>query len=317
MGDPVMRSRRVYVALIVAVLLAPGGCGRKTAEPAGQETPTLDVTSWTDKTELFMEYPPLVTGQAARFAVHLTTLQDFKALNAGKPSVTFTPEAGGAATVFAGTPPLRPGAFRVEGVAPKPGRYRWVLDVDAPGLTDKHDLGLVTVYADEKTAFAEADKKPGEDPAAISYLKEQQWTNEFATTPVREVELRSSLKVPASIEPLAGGDAVVAAPAAGRFAAAALPTIGTSVGAGQVLGRLEPRLSTNEDRATLAGDVAQAQVASDAARAELARAERLLGERAVPARRVEDASRAVATAEARLKAAQARLQQRDDTLRGG
>ena len=25
--------------------------------------PTLDVTDWTDKTELFMEYPPLVAGQ--------------------------------------------------------------------------------------------------------------------------------------------------------------------------------------------------------------------------------------------------------------
>ena len=31
--------------------------------------PTLDVTHWTDKTELFMEYPPLVTGRSALFAV--------------------------------------------------------------------------------------------------------------------------------------------------------------------------------------------------------------------------------------------------------
>src|SRR5215213_2367111 len=212
MGDPVMRSRRVYVALIVAVLLAPGGCGRKTAEPAGQETPTLDVTSWTDKTELFMEYPPLVAGQSARFAVHLTTLRDFKALNAGKPSVTFTPEAGGAATVFGGTAPLRPGAFRVEGVPPAPGRYRWVLTVDAPGLNDRHDLGVVTVFADQKTAFTEAEKQPAGEGAAISYLKEQQWTNAFATTAVQEVELRTSIRVPASIEPITGGEAVVAAP---------------------------------------------------------------------------------------------------------
>ena len=63
--------------------------------------------------------------------------------------------------------------------------------------------------------------------------------------------------------------------------------------------------------------MAQAQVAVDAARAELTRAERLLADRAVPARRVEDARRALATAEARLQAAQARLQQRDETLRGG
>ena len=36
--------------------------------------PTLDVTSWTDKSELFMEHPPLVAGQTVRFAVHLTKL---------------------------------------------------------------------------------------------------------------------------------------------------------------------------------------------------------------------------------------------------
>jgi cobalt-zinc-cadmium efflux system membrane fusion protein len=253
MGDSVMYARTFVTAGVIAALLTSAGCRRKGAESQEHETPTLDVTSWTDKSELFMEYPPLVSGQSARFAVHLTKLQDFKALNEGKPSVTFTPEGGGAATVFAGTAPLRPGAFRVEGTPPAPGRYRWVLNVDAPSLTDKHDLGVITVFADEKAAFAEAKKQPADDPSAIAYLKEQQWTNEFATTPVREAELRTSVRVPASIEPLTGGEAMVSAPAAGRLAAASLPTIGTIVRAGQVLGRLEPRLSSNEDRAVLEG----------------------------------------------------------------
>ena len=88
--------------------------------------------------------------------------------------------------------------------------------------------------------------------------------------------------------------------------------------AGQALGRLEPRLADGgDDRATLAAAVAEAQAALDGAKAEQARAERLLAERAVPARRVEDARRAVAVAEARLSAAQARLAQRDEVLRSG
>ena len=189
--------------------------------------------------------------------------------------------------------------------------------IDAPGLTDRHDLGTVTVFPDEASAKAEAEKRPADDPAAIAYLKEQQWTNEFATAPVREAELRTSIRVPASIEPLSGGEAVVAAPASGRFAADSLVAIGTTVRSGQPLGRLEPRLTGTDDHATLASDVAQAQVALDGARAEQARAERLLADRAVPARRVEDARRAVATAEARLRAADARLAQRDETLRSG
>jgi hypothetical protein len=45
--------------------------------------------------ELYMEYPPLVAQQNARFAVHLTRLGDFKALNDGRPSLEFTPDRSG------------------------------------------------------------------------------------------------------------------------------------------------------------------------------------------------------------------------------
>ena len=55
----------------------------------------------------------------------------------------------------------------------------------------------------------------------------------------------------------------------------------------------------------------------EAARVEQARAERLLGEQAVPARRVDEARRAATIADARLRAAEARLAQRDETLRTG
>jgi RND family efflux transporter MFP subunit len=292
------------------------GCGRRE-DAAKAEPPTLSVTNWTDKTELFMEYPPLVAGHSARFAVHLTTLHDFKALNAGRPSAEFVPQRGGATTVFAGTDPLRPGAFRVEGVSPAPGTYRWALLVDAPGLKDRHDLGTVTIFADEAAALADAEQRQADDPSAFAYLKEQQWTNAFATAHVREAELRTSIRVPASIEPLTGGEAVVGAPAAGRFMADSLPSVGATLRAGQTLGRLEPRLATGEDRATLVAEVTQAQVALAGARAELGRAERLLAERAVPARRVEDARRGVEAGDARLRAAEARVAQRDETLRGG
>src|SRR5262245_44121480 len=56
-------------------------------DPAPVEPPSSNVTSWTDKTELYMEYPPLVTGETVRFAVHLTRMADFGALNAGRPSI--------------------------------------------------------------------------------------------------------------------------------------------------------------------------------------------------------------------------------------
>lgn len=305
--------RLVSASLVATVMLA--GCSRPKPT-AKTEPPTLNVTNWTETTELYMEYPPLVTGRTALFAVHLTKLDDFRPLNAGRPRIEFTPEPG-APTVLPGSEPSRPGAFRVEGTPPTAGTYRWALIIDAPNLSDRHDLGTVTIFDDEATADADAAKRPVDDPASIAYLKEQQWTNEFATSLVREVDVRSAIRVPATIETISGGEAIVAAPAAGRFVAQSLAPIGSIVRAGDTLGRLEPRLSNGGDRATLVAEVAEAQAAIDAARAEQSRAERLLADRAIPARRLEDAQRSLVVATARLRAAEARLAQRDETLGAG
>ena len=317
-----MTTQRTHVPLsALALIMSAGiwlpGCGRPAATPAATtETATLNLTDWTPKTELYMEYPPLVAGRPVRFAVHLTKLDDFQALNAGVPSIEFT-SAVGSKTVLRGNPPSRPGAFRVDGTLPAAGAYRWALLVDASALVDRHELGAVTVFPDEASARADAEKRAPDDPAAIAYLKEQQWTNEFGTALVKPAQLRTAIRAPATIEPISGGEAVVSAPASGRFLAAELVSIGANVRAGQTLGRLEPRLNSADDRATLAAELTQAQIALDAARAEQTRAERLLADRAVPARRVEEAQRAVAGADARVRAAQARLAQRDETLKSG
>ena len=74
-----MTMRHVMTAMLATALLT--GCNRG-ATPAAEteaELPTLDVTSWTEKTELFMEHPPLVGGETIRFAVHLTKMADFSA----------------------------------------------------------------------------------------------------------------------------------------------------------------------------------------------------------------------------------------------
>ena len=317
-------TRRLPVAVMLSMVLTTAYLATAcrgttdTAKSAAPEEHTLDVTSWTRQTELFMEHPPLVAGHTVRFAVHLTTLADFKALNAGRPSIEMSPVSGGPAVVLPGSEPLRPGAFRVEGMLPPAGQYRWALLVDAPGLSDRHDLGSTMVFADEAAAIADAEKQPEGDAAAIAYLKEQQWSNPFATAVVREGDVRTAIRVPAAIEPVTGGEAIVAAPADGRYASQELPSVGDRVTAGQAMGRLEPRLSSGgEDRASLESAVTEAQAALDGARAELARAERLLEERAVPGRRVEDARRAVAIADARVTAATARLAQRDEVLRSG
>lgn len=308
------RFADIGVCLAVACLTA---CGRQAPAPEA-ELPTLAITHWTDKTELFMEYPPLVAGQTALYAVHLTRMSDFSAMNAGTPRLEFTRESGGAPVVLQGNPPSRPGVFRVQAPSPPAGKYTWVLVVDAPGLSDRHELGAVTVFADQAAAVADAERQPEDDPTAIAYLKEPQWTNGFAAVAAQESELRRAIRVPAVIEPLTGGEAMVSAPADGRFMSTRLPNVGARVQAGEELGRLQPRAGEDgTDRATLVAAVSEAQQGIEGSRAELARSERLLADRAVPGRRVEDAQRALKVAEARLTAAQARLDQRDEALRSG
>src|SRR5580765_8220470 len=102
-----MTTRIAYLLMTIA-LAANVACAPQ-AKPAEAETKTLDVTDWTEKTELFMEYPPLVAGKTALFAVHLTQMQDFKPVTAGQARVEFTAEAGGQPTVLTGPQPSRPG----------------------------------------------------------------------------------------------------------------------------------------------------------------------------------------------------------------
>jgi RND family efflux transporter MFP subunit len=297
------------------MLVALASCRRAAEEAKSEEPEAQSATNWTDKTELFVEHPPLVTGQTVRFAVHLTTLKDFQALNAGRPSIELRARDG-RKTMLPGTPPVRPGAFRVEGTMPGAGEYTWALLVDAPGLTDRHDMGSITVFPNEQAARAAVKSESG--APAIAYLKEQQWTNEFATVIVQQRPLREAVRAPAVVAAVPGGEAVVSAPTGGRVTPGPVFDIGVSVSAGQILARFEPRLAAIEDRAMLVREVAEGKAALDAAEVERDRADRLLAERAVPARRAEDARRALSVAQTRLQAAETRLEQRDQTLnRGG
>ena len=53
-------------------------------------------------------------------------------------------------------------------------------------LNDSHSLGAVTVYADEASASSHKVDKPQEE--TIAFLKEQQWSLDFATERVSELE---------------------------------------------------------------------------------------------------------------------------------
>jgi RND family efflux transporter MFP subunit len=285
-------------------VLAAGGCGgaEPAAEPSRGAPEPVSVTHWTPHTELFVEYPPLVARQTSRFAVHLTRLEDFTPLGAGRVTVRLLPDEG-TPEVFTVEQPSRPGIFGVDVRPSRAGLVAITIEVTSGALTDAHDLGTVRVYADvrEVGAAGEASEE------TITFLKEQQWSLEFGTGVVVERRQRPSLLVPADVVPRAGGEAQVIAPFDGRLLAGALPAVGTMVVRGQELARLLPSSPAPGDLPMLELARDEAATALDLARKERARVERLLAAGAVPARRVDEARAAEASAEARHRASLARL----------
>lgn len=291
--------KKALVMLLATLLLA--GCSDHTHDtPSAAESPMIAISRWTDKTELFMEHPPLVAGEKARFAIHFTELSRFTPLNEGRVAVELR-RGELAVQTFIAEAPSRPGIFGVDVQPREAGEYTLVIRLTAKDVSDVHTIDGTRVLADAKAA--ETIEQVAETDEAVSFLKEQQWKLDFATAVVTAAPVRESIRVTAEVRPRSGGEAEVTAPVAGRLAASAVPALGTRVSRGQVLGRLVPRTSAPSDYPSIVSSAAQAEAAYRLAKRDRERAERLLAARAAPAKRVDEARAAEAAAEAQLKAA--------------
>jgi len=298
---------RKTIFIVGSILLA--GCSQQqpaTTAKAPAASQTVSVSHWTDQTELFMEHPPLVAGVKRRFAVHFTSLRTFQPLAKGSVTVKLARE-GGESEVFAASAPSRPGIFGLDVQPRQAGQYQMTVSLTSPGLDDTHELGAVVVYASEKEIPAEAEK-PKEE--RIAFLKEQQWSLDFGTALAVEREMRESLRVSGEVRPRSGGDVQVTAPISGRIATSSpIPVIGALVTRGQEVASLVPFTPAPGDKPSLEYAISEAATALDLARRDRERTERLLKADAIPAKRLDEARAAEATAVARVAASKERLTQ--------
>jgi RND family efflux transporter MFP subunit len=299
--------KRLVACVMVLWILC--GCGGQAGpvEATQPEEVTLSVTKWTDKSELFMEHPLLVAGKTGRFAVHFTNLKTFKPATDARVVVALQGESS--AEEFVADPQTRPGIFGVDVTPKSAGSEVMSVRIESSALTDTVEAGLATIYPNEEEAAQGAPPEPTEE--TIAFLKEQQWALDYATALTETRALRSSFLVPAEVTPRTGGSVEVTVPFNGRLVASRLPVIGSRVTQGQVVAELLPPTSAPSDLASIESERSQAAAAVDLARKDRERAERLLAAGAVPARRVDEARAAEATAEARLRAANTRLGQYD------
>jgi cobalt-zinc-cadmium efflux system membrane fusion protein len=307
--------KRWLVALGLAWLaLSTSACGEPGHEHEGGEHAEehghghgggIVRTTFTDTTELFVEFAPLVLGQESAFAAHLTWLSDFRPVGegtatvvlagGGAPEERFTAEVGDTAGIF--RPVAKPAHAGVR-------ELRLELDVD--GRRDVHDLGSMTVYADAADVHEHAE----DDEGAIAFLKEQQWKMEFATARVEVRELRATLPVFANVRARPDAEVLVNAPADGRLLAGdPLPIVGSKVEAGERMVMLAPALGPDTDLASLDLVVELARVELDHAERELVRVQDLRDRGATSDSRVAEAALERDRALAELASARRRVRQ--------
>ncbi len=276
-------------------------------EEAADERPALSFTDWTETSELFIELPALVRGEASPCAAHVTNLDGFAALAEGGVSVVLRGPSG--EERFASEAPTVPGIFRPVATPASAGPRRLIVEIRAPGFTADHDLGEVTVY-ESAAAAREANPEQPEASNRVVFLKEQQWPIEFGTAVAMARTVRPTLRATGSLIARSDGEVLITAPVAGRVVAAGpvFPRLADYVALNDVLGHLAPRLDA-ADLASLDHAVTEANLALRHAEREQQRLEALRAEGAVPERRLHEAVLATEAAQAALTAGQRRLQQ--------
>lgn len=221
------------ILLLCLFLIGFTSCNNKEEIKESSSLEPLAYTLYTEKTELFVEFKPLVVGQTSKFASHLTVLgENFKALTDAKITVSLiVGENGIKNSVDA---PSSPGIFRLALNPKTAGTGTLIFDIVTKDFTDKITIENVVVYADMKTALA---KQP--EPAEtgdISYLKEQAWKVEFANQAVRKQTFNDVIKTSGQILSAPGDEMIVTAKASGVVVFSGKNTIvGSAVNSGNSL----------------------------------------------------------------------------------
>ncbi|WP_412559875.1 efflux RND transporter periplasmic adaptor subunit [Winogradskyella sp. MIT101101] len=272
-----------YLIIVLAFLAM--SCNNRTEDAhahnadgshVGEDTPRLSHTIWTDKTELFVEFPALVVGNGSRFAAHFTVLDEHRPVTEGSVTVSLIKDGKGIRnTVDA---PSSPGIFSPAIQPKEAGNYQLVFELTTPDYSDKISIDDVMVYA----ATDEAIKALGaeEDDAGISFLKEQAWKIDFQTAPVVSGKIYDVINTSGVWMPSPGSTKSLAAKSNGvvDFKMDNL-TEGTAVKQGQLLMSLNSQgLASNN----LSTDIASAKAKFQQARSEYERKKELYESKIVP-----------------------------------
>lgn len=268
---------KIILTILIALLAScqQSNTSEEHGHPHEAESPTLAYTLYSDKTELFVEFKPLVVGESSGFAAHFTKLgETFTALEEGTITVSLIVHEKGVRQTS--EKPSSPGIFRLALKPTTPGTGRLIFDIKTEEYTDKIVIDSVMVFPDENAAL----EAPVEASAAggITFLKEQAWKIEFANEEVQPQSFREVIKVSGQLNARPSDEQVVTAKSNGvvRWNDVVVP--GASVKQGQ---RLFVLASGNVAQGNVESQYRQAKANFERAEADYKRVQPLLSDKII------------------------------------
>lgn len=168
----------------------PGATGQRRSPFSA-----ISSTQYSEHTELFAEFRPLLLNTPARFTAHLTQLGEvFKPYTDAEVTLTLAID-GKTAWEQTLKQPVAPGIYRFPVKSELTGTGNVTIALKMPTYSEKFYIDKVTVYADTASALA-AQRKPANEDAVsvITYIKEKSWLETFATAAV--VAVKGDIMVP-------------------------------------------------------------------------------------------------------------------------
>jgi cobalt-zinc-cadmium efflux system membrane fusion protein len=203
--------KRIPIMFSIALLVCScrqSDHAEEHGHPHDEGPAPLAYTLYTDKTELFVEFKPLVVGESSRFAAHFTKLgENFIALEEGSITISLVTDGKGIRTTT--DKASSPGIFRLALKPTVQGVGTLIFDIKTKEYTDRITIDSVTVFENSEAAEKAAEPETGGSP--ITFLKEQAWKIEFANIEVKPQVFHEVIKATGEISSRPSDEQVVSA----------------------------------------------------------------------------------------------------------
>lgn len=270
-------NKGTTLLLIASLAFSCQRCGvfNEHGHPHGEESPSLAYTMYSNRTELFVEFKPLVVGQLSSFAAHFTKLgESFTAIEEGSVTLSLIVDEKGIRQ--ASEQPSSPGIFRLALKPVEAGIGRLIFDIKTSEYTDRIVIDSVIVFPDQISA--DNSPIPESPDGGISFLKEQAWKIEFANQEIRPQRFHEVIKAFGQLSARPSDEQVVTAKSNGVVSWNDQAVPGASVRQGQQLFVLA---SGNVTQGNVESQYREAKANFEKAEADLKRVKPLLADKII------------------------------------